>query len=206
MALSAALLSTFANAQDGLNGNQFIGLEQSLGLVKNVFLLVDDKVTDQCWTNSEQVKEEASQAIKQLGISIYEEPLLIMSPFSINLAINALGARANDGRCIGSIELESYRSILSSYGGSKIRYRASNFSQSSVVSSSKNLNKVFLAEVKKHLSAYTSLVQAKRQDPLVQRMNAAAENKGLNSITMREFAEMFTKEAPLNVGTSSASD
>ena len=75
-----ALGSLVVHADDQ-SMNSIIEVEESLGLIRSVYLVVDDQVDDKCWTNSDQIKQKTRLTLEQSGIRVYEEPLFIISPF-----------------------------------------------------------------------------------------------------------------------------
>lgn len=175
--------------------SKFITTSQSLGLIKNVFLLVDDKVSGGCWGNAQQVREQVKQSLEQSGLRVYDEPLLITSPLSSNLLITAQGSRGKQGICFGDIRVESYRSVLSNFEGVKVQHQAYNFSRSSMANSRKNLDTEFLDAVEGFMAVFEAEIEASRKDPAVKAILAKSADKDVSPLPMSVLASIFRKSA-----------
>lgn len=189
------LTSSVAHSYEG--GFDVLDVDASLGLIKNVSLNVEDKVSGQCWTNADEIKQQSGELLKQSGLQVYDEPLFIIAPFSINLTIRALGERAEDGECFGSLQVESFRKTLVSYNGVKIQYRAANFSQSMIASGSGrgNLNQAFLQAADDFVSMFSERVDEARKLPVVSdtiRRDKTTYNDA-NAVTLRELANLISE-------------
>ena len=79
--LLAPITSIAQNNQDFLFG------EDALGLIHNVHLSVNDRVTGGCWTNIESIKQKTRLTLEQSGISVYLEPLSTTFPLAANISI-----------------------------------------------------------------------------------------------------------------------
>lgn len=186
-----ALCSFTAQAEDKQPTRKFIEVKESLGLIRNAYLVIDDQVEGKCWTNADQVKQKARLTLEQSGISVYDEPLFIISPFSTNIVITGLGLRSDAGTCFGNIEVSSFREVFTDFGDVSIKYSGSNFSRNSVALSSGNLNSSFLAAVDTFISQLSSDMFAGRRN---QHVNAILEKqKNSKPVTMREFVEIIKK-------------
>lgn len=178
----------FVHADDQ-SMKSIIEVEESLGLIRNVHLVVDDQVDDKCWTNSDQIKQKARLTLEQSGIRVYEEPLFIISPFSSNIVISGLGQRTESGICFGKIEVDSYREVFTDFSDVSIKYYGSNFSRSSVAINSRNLDASFLSSVDTFISQFSSDVFAGRRNEHVG--NILNERGDTKPVTMSEFIKMF---------------
>lgn len=189
------VVSTFSLQAQAKNNNdhenKFITISQSVGLIKHVFLLVDDQVSGGCWGNAQQLREQVKQSLEQKGLRVYDEPLLITSPLSSNLLISGQGSRGERGICFGSIRLESYRSVLSNFEGAKVQHQAYNFSAGSMADGRKNLDAVFLEAAEKHTAAFVAEIAAGRQDPAVKAILAKSADKDLDPLPVRVLADIF---------------
>jgi hypothetical protein len=186
-----ALGSLTVQAGDKQPNSKFVEVKESLGLIRNAYLVIDDQVEGKCWTNTDQVKQKARLTLERSGISVYDEPLFIISPVSTNIVITGLGLRSDAGTCFGSIEVSSFREIFTYFGDVSIKYSGSNFSRNSVAISSSNLNSSFLSAVDTFISQLSSDVIAGRRN---QNVNAILEKQvSSKPVTMREFVEMFKK-------------
>ena len=187
----AVLVSTAAYAEDNQSSGKYVEVKESLGLIRNVYLVIDDQVEGKCWTNLEQVKQKARLTLEQSGISVYDEPLFIISPFSTNIVIAGLGLRSDAGICFGSIEVRSFREIFTDFGDVSIKYSGINFSRGSAALSGGNLNSSFLSSVDTFISQLSSDVFAGRRNPHVSEI--LKKRKNSKPVTMREFVEIFKK-------------
>ena len=150
---------------------EFIEPRESLGLIRNVYLHIDDQVSDKCWTNVSQIKQKARLTLEQSGISVYEEPLFIIQPFSMNLVITGLGLRAGDGSCFGNIEVKAFKEVFTDFGEEVlIKYIGVNFQQNSIAMSGNNLNKSFLNSVDTYISKFSSDVISNRRHATVKKI------------------------------------
>lgn len=190
--LVGATLSSQASAQNNdLQPERFLSVTQSLGLIKNVFLLIDNKAADGCWSNAEQVRKQTQQTLEHSGFTVYDEPLLILSPLSSNLIITAQGSRSREGTCYGSIQIESYRSVLDESEGVQIQYQGRNFSQSTVAHGRKNLNAAFLSATATQTTAFTAAVEANRKSPIVSNTFAKLTAQEIKPLPVRVLADVF---------------
>lgn len=195
--ISAAVCFLAPAAHSYENNLKVLRIEDSLGLIKNVSLMIEDEISGQCWTNSDKIRQQSKLILEQSELKVYEEPLFIISPFSVNLVISALGERSGEGRCFGSFRIESFRQTLTHYNGVKIQYRAANFTQNMVASGSGrgNLNDHFLEAADNFVSMFSSQVTAARKLPLVS--DVIEQDKttynDANVITMREFVELISR-------------
>ncbi len=187
--LALAPFGTYA--EDGQTNSKFVEVKESLGLIRNVYLAIDDQVEGNCWTNIDQVKQKARLTLEQSGISVYDEPLLIISPFSTNIVITGLGLRSDSGTCFGNIRVENYREMFTDFGDVTIKYFGSNFGRSSVALSSSSLNSSFLSAVDTFISQFSSGVIAGRRNSYVSQI--LENKKDSKPVTMREFVEMLKK-------------
>jgi len=183
-----ALGSLVVHADDQ-SMNSIIEVEESLGLIRSVYLVVDDQVDDKCWTNSDQIKQKTRLTLEQSGIRVYEEPLFIISPFSSNIVISGLGQRTESGICFGNIEVNSYREIFTDFSNTSIKYYGSNFSRSSVAISSRNLDVSFLSSVDTFISQFSSDVFAGRRNEQVGKV--LKKSGDTTPVTMSEFTKIF---------------
>ncbi len=186
-----ALASFYAHAEDRQPSSKFVEVKETLGLIRNVYLVIDDQVEGKCWTNIEQVKQKARLTLEQSGISVYDEPLFIISPFSTNIVITGLGLRTDSGTCFGSISVRNYREIFTDFGDVTIKYSGSNFYRSSVSLSGSNLNSSFLTAVDTFIAQFSSDVISGRRNPHVSEILKKQETS--KPVTMREYVEMFKK-------------
>ncbi len=180
------------SAQDmGIRSGKFINVDQSVGLIKNIVLLVEDKVSGGCWTNVDQVKEQVRRSLEESGLQVYDEPLLILSPLSSNLVITVDGSRSSEGICFGNIQMASYRSVLTLFEGAQIQYQGVNFSQNTAAYHRKSLNAPFLKAVDAHTAAFTASIMTNRKVPGVAATLAKWADKEEHLIPVRVLANIF---------------
>ena len=184
-----ALVSVNVYAQDNEYApSKYVEFTDSLGLIKNVHLVINDQVEGMCWTNINQVKQNARLTLEQSGISVYDEPLMIISPLSTNLIIAGHGRRSYDNGCYGNIELSSYRIVDIAFGNISVERIGINFKRSMIVSSEKNLNDLFVSSVDTLVSMFCSDVIAGRRNPIVSEI--LKNTKNITPTTKREFGKM----------------
>lgn len=184
-----ALISPVVLAEPGALHGKVIKADESLGFIKNAYLTVENQVGGLCWTNVDQVKQRAKLTLERIGISVYEEPLFITSPFSTNIVITGLGLRSGDGVCFGNIEIRSFREIFYDFGGASIKYHGSNYVRNSVALSGSNLNASFLSAVDTFISEFSADVFVARKNENV--ANILKKEDDTNPITMRWIDELF---------------
>jgi hypothetical protein len=84
-----------ARAEEGLSAP--LTDRQALGLVRAVYLEVQDRVSGGCWTGVSSIRQSVESSLRQTGITVYDEPLVYDAPFSIRLAVAAFGGRTGSG-------------------------------------------------------------------------------------------------------------
>lgn len=180
-------------AQDGEANvsNDIIIVKHSPGLIRNVHLQIEDQVSDKCWTNSNQIKQKARLTLEQSGIHVYDEPLFIITPFSINLVITGLGERSDRGTCYGNIAVQAYRKIFTDFLEAKIGYFAVIFYQNSVALNSDNLNESFLNASDTFVSQLASDIIASRREPVVKKVLGKMSDEKTKPLTMRRYFEIL---------------
>lgn len=83
-----------------------IAINDLLGLVSRVDLVVDDQVSDGCWTNSSTVKSKVQLIFEQSNIPVQEYALhLVWQP---QVTLFALGGRSGNGMCAVTASLQVY--------------------------------------------------------------------------------------------------
>lgn len=70
------------------------------GIIRFVFLNIDDQVNGNCWTSSRAVAAEIRLALEREGIGVLEEKPAFYSPAVYFLELRALGLRTNQGSCV----------------------------------------------------------------------------------------------------------
>ena len=146
-----------------------IGVQESLGLIRNIGLIIDDQVTGKCWTNINQIKQKTKLALEQSGIRVYGEALASISPFSINLKFDGLGGRTSAESCLGSMTIYTLK-VLEHDWKVQIQYKASNFTRSAVIKGYKNLNNQFMSYSQEVVSELIADIITGRGDPVVAKL------------------------------------
>ncbi|MDZ7810959.1 MAG: hypothetical protein U5L11_13930 [Arhodomonas sp.] len=108
------------HAEDGPKSlfTETIHRHESLGLIENVQLYVNDEVTGNSRTNAAAVKQKRL-TLEQSGIRVYEEPLVMIAPFTTRMILSGLGMRTNEGFCIGTFGVQVQRRMRMEYEGAK---------------------------------------------------------------------------------------
>lgn len=146
-----------------------IGVHESLGLIRNIGLIIDDQVTGKCWTNVNQIKQKTKVALEQSGIRVYGEELASISPFSTNLKINGLGGRSSAESCFGSMTIYTLKALEHDWKV-QIEYAASNFTRSAVIKGYRSLNNQFMSYSEEVVSEFIADIIKGRRDPIVAKL------------------------------------
>ena len=153
-----------------------IGVQESLGLIRNIGLIIDDQVTGKCWTNINQIKQKTKLALEQSGIRVYGEALTSISPFSTNLKFDGLGGRASAESCLGSMTIYTLK-VLEHDWKVQIEYTASNFTRSAVIKGHKSLNNQFMSYSEEVISEFIADIIKGRSDPIVAKLLSETPDK-----------------------------
>ena len=101
--LMTILFSQAGLSQEAVMPRVFLS-DESLGLLYNVSLSVNDDITGGCWTNAEAIKQKTRLTLEQSGISVHLQPMASRYPYNADLRISAFGRRGAAG-CFGYIEV-----------------------------------------------------------------------------------------------------
>tara|TARA_R100001230_G_C5672407_1_gene177488 strand:+ start:723 stop:1355 length:633 start_codon:yes stop_codon:yes gene_type:complete len=102
LTLLGANCVAFAQEQSG----RYIGIEDSIGLVHNVHIIVSDQVDGGCWTNVDAIENRLVSKLEQAGIRTYDERLAFYDGFSAMLSVSVVGYRSSTANCVGYLEYD----------------------------------------------------------------------------------------------------
>ncbi|WP_288367473.1 hypothetical protein [uncultured Marinobacter sp.] len=161
--LLAPITSIAQNNQDFLFG------EDALGLIHNVHLSVNDRVTGGCWTNIESIKQKTRLTLEQSGISVYLEPLSTTFPLAANISIEAFGDRTSYSTCYGSLSISVVSSANRNFRGVTLiaegRYFHRNY-----VAIGNSLNEQFSEASETAINELSATIISKRRNELVKEL------------------------------------
>lgn len=190
---------TVTHAQEGLPGPEnprYVGREEAVGLVRSVYLALEDQATGKCWTNIRRSNNKARLLLKQNNIPVFTEPFATYTVFSPAVQVLIVATRSESGFCIGKISVTVYHSSEQPYGEGK-EYLVSTLGQlwgrSAIMGNGSNLNEQILDWIDAMMTEYTADVLEKRQESVVKQMLADFPNSGLNPMTLVEWNQLMKK-------------
>lgn len=153
IAASALAVSATSAAQevDTSDWKKF-ELDNGIGLIDHVYLVVHDDITGGCWSNINAVKNRVRAKLSQANISVYDEHLAFYDGYYALLEITGTGYRSG-GMCVGMIDYAVYADaqgeILNFATNREWSYpvQAVLFERLSVANNPNNLNQQFLSTV-----------------------------------------------------------
>lgn len=80
----------------------FFNAPLSLGLITQVYLVVSDQITENCWTNADNIKANVRLKFEQNDIEVLQYEPSFLTVFHPSVFITGYGLRAKNGRCIGN--------------------------------------------------------------------------------------------------------
>ena len=159
-----------ANLSHAEDNQSYVVLEkqETLGLIKNVYLTVNDMGKNNCWTNAEKIRQNTRLKLEQSGISVIKNPLgSEINHSSVNLLIAGMAIRTENGVCVGSLTVDSYKKSYERYDNLFLEYQSSNFHMSSLAYSSSNLNNQFEDYSDQFVSQFAADILSYRRNSVV---------------------------------------
>ena len=168
------------------------------GLVQGVFIEIDDKVEDKCWTNPITIKNKMKTAFQENNIPIIEAVPWRWSPFYPLIRIRGTGSRDESGSCFGQGEVAAIYFVEEEYISQErgsFRLAAMPvimFIGEGIFSNSRNLNDDIAELADGFSAAFASRVTSGRSEPAAQRMMVVRPD--LRDFVSRErFQELITE-------------
>lgn len=184
----ATLFVSAAPAQDTPAGP--LTDKQALGLVRAVFFEVQDHVSGGCWTNVSAVRQSVESSLRQVGISVYDEPLVYDPPFSIRLVVAGFGNRVGaDGSCGVTLTFTAFSPglVTSHQGrGPQMRLDAVLFDRKGMLLGSR-LDERIAGQVEGWVGDFGAAVLAGRRDPRVRAISDSRRGGDGPPVTVREW-------------------
>lgn len=190
----------FASSTDVKAATEWTFLEESavFGLVQGVFIEIDDKVEDKCWTNPKAIKDKMMATLQQNNIPIITQVPWRWSPFYPLIRIRGTGSRDESGSCFGQGEVAAIYFVEEEYISQErgsFRLAAMPvimFIGEGIFSSPRNLNDDIAELADGFSAAFASRVTSGRSKPAAQRMMVVRPD--LRDFVSRErFQELITE-------------
>lgn len=136
--------------------------DESLGLLHNVSLSVNDNITGGCWTNAEAIKQKTRLTLEQSGISVHLQPMASRYPYNGDLQISAFGGRSAAGRCLGHIEIAIVDIGIRTMANADLVGEIVYFSDSAIAAG-EDLNDQFASHVEKATNELAATILSSRR-------------------------------------------
>ena len=165
----AALIAGVATIflQSPAHAENELSINQSLGLIKTVKLVVKDNVTGNCWTNVSHVQQNTRWKLEQSSIAVEKEVDFTARPANALVYVYGAGRRVR-GTCFGSIDVEVTRLDRSTYRDTSLTtevrlYRCGSFGWGS------SINDTITSTVDECIAELAADVLRARRDPAVRK-------------------------------------
>lgn len=145
------------------------------GIIHHSQLILEDDVSDRCWTNAETISSKVRLLFEQNEISVLAEAPAYYSGSIVMTTMSALGFRAENGLCAVSAYFSVNSVVSQTLGGENdineyhVTYLSEIFRKSSIFVASRNSDQQLADFFEGHSSEFVANVVSSRRDPIVAR-------------------------------------
>lgn len=175
----------------------YIGTANLVGLASSVQLVIDDQVSDRCWTNATAIAARVRAELEKYGIAVFQEQLAFNTTAAPLISIVGLGYRLPSSVCFASLSMDvRYWSTdeLGSlaYTGKIYRQQAwaTIWSEQSIFTNAQNVDQQSMGRVQEWIDTYIADISKARREPSVREAYKRWEN--FDPMTQVEFDEMIS--------------
>lgn len=190
----AAYLRALNDASVTISGSDLAGVASSVELV------IDDQVSDSCWTNTSAVAARVRAELEKFGVAVFQEDLAFNTSYSPLISIVGLGYRLPSNVCFASVELTVNYWVsddLGSLAYTGVVYRQQSWgtiwSAHSIFTNGRNVDDQVLDQVQEWVDTYIADIARARRVPAVQ--DAYERWKSTDPMTQVEFDAMIASFA-----------
>ena len=167
--------------QEEAENTEFIPHGKALGIVHHVYVVIQDNVKGQCWTNTSSVKSKVEAKLEAAGIHTYKNSFTAYNGAKAMLVVSGNGYRAAESNtCFASVEFNVVSELYRKFGSVEatgklwvIQEYAVISSCGNVVSGVANLNGSFLGVAERCVdSLVTEIYRGRRSNEMKELIRA----------------------------------